>query len=293
MKERTNAFNLLLNTAYLGVGAFVLFQLVRAGDYYLTAYKERPFHPDYAIYRPAGSMGLWFGIIGSTMMGLLLLYSLRKRTRIFGSLFRVKYWLDVHILFGIAGPLLVLLHTSFKLDGLVAVSFWSMAAVAGSGVFGRYLYLQIPHNIKGDELNAQELEEQKQAKTDEIRARFHLDDQKMNEMSKMLGSDAQQSAQVGILKMITGDLRRKLTWRSMHKALMRRFAINEQEARDLVQAAMQKSILELRIARIKKVHQLFHYWHVIHRPFALIMYIVMVIHIVVALLFGISWRKVA
>jgi cell division protein FtsB len=185
---------------------------------------ERPFHHDYQHFRPAGSMGLLFGVIGSAMMLILLLYSLRKRTRIFGRLFALRHWLDVHIWFGICGPLFILLHTSFRLGGLVAVSFWSMAIVAASGVFGRYLYTQIPHNKEGEEIEMDNLD---------------------------------------------GDEQTKL----------------------LDRLSRSGKSLKQRMMRLNQIRRLFHYWHIIHRPLALIMYIVMFIHIVVALLFGISWRS--
>jgi len=44
-----------------------------------------------------------------------------------------------------------------------------------------------------------------------------------------------------------------------------------------------------RIKRLEVMQNLFRYWHVAHLPFALLMLIIMVIHIVVTLLFGYTW----
>ena len=44
-----------------------------------------------------------------------------------------------------------------------------------------------------------------------------------------------------------------------------------------------------RIERLQTMVKLFKYWHVAHLPFALIMLIIMVIHVVVTLLFGYRW----
>jgi hypothetical protein len=49
----------------------------------------------------------------------------------------------MHIFFGLVGPALVILHSAFKVQGLVALSFWSMIAVAAR-VFSAATYLQIP-----------------------------------------------------------------------------------------------------------------------------------------------------
>ncbi len=48
--------------------------------------------------------------------------------------------------------MLVLYHTAFKFGGIVSVSFWSMVLVVLSGVVGRFIYVQIPRTIQGQEL---------------------------------------------------------------------------------------------------------------------------------------------
>lgn len=114
--------------------------------YYVTPLAERPRHELYWSLKPGGEHGLLYGVAGTTMMILMLGYSLRKRfsaLRRWGSL---NVWLDLHIYLGVFGPLLILLHTSFKFGGLVSLSFYSMAAVATSGVVGRYLYLRLPRS---------------------------------------------------------------------------------------------------------------------------------------------------
>ncbi len=98
------------------------------------------------------------GVIGSAMMLVMLLYSARKRLDSWQKWGSIASWLDIHIFFGIFGPLFVILHSTFKVNGLVAISFYSMIAVALSGILGRYLYLQIPRNIRGHELSIQDLE---------------------------------------------------------------------------------------------------------------------------------------
>ncbi len=38
------------------------------------------------------------------------------------------------------------------------------------------------------------------------------------------------------------------------------------------------------------IRDLFHYWHVFHKPFAIIMIVVMVVHVVVAVMLGYTWE---
>ena len=105
--------------------------------YYYTPYADRPHHELYRQLKPAGTTGLLFGYAGSIMMILMLVYTLRKRTRWLGRKVSLQSMLLFHIYLGIMGPLLIVLHTSFKVQGLVAVSFWSMVKrpAAGRGAF--------------------------------------------------------------------------------------------------------------------------------------------------------------
>jgi len=291
MKKKNGTFKKILASLYMLCFAIFLYFFINGLSYYTTPMAERPLHVDYRVFKPAGSSGLFLGVLGSVFMFSLLFYSLRKRTRLFGSFVQVKYWLDIHILFGVMGPLFILLHTSFKLGGLVAVSFWSMMAVALSGLFGRYLYVQIPRNIRGEELGIKELEESDSQITSALQTDFGLTSGDVDEMMQYLNGRERVRSGLFWWDMIVADLSFKWHLMRARKQFPARFKISPQSAKALVDAARRKSTMKRRIARLEKVHKLFHYWHVIHRPFALIMYIIMMIHIVVALMFGISWRS--
>lgn len=45
-------------------------------------------------------LGYALGIIGASMMALMLLYTLRKRVRIFSRLMPFQWWFSVHMLLG-------------------------------------------------------------------------------------------------------------------------------------------------------------------------------------------------
>jgi hypothetical protein len=47
--------------------------------------------------------------------------------------------------------------------------------------------------------------------------------------------------------------------------------------------------LERRIKRLTMMKNLFRYWHVAHLPFALVMLIIMIIHVIVTIVFGYRW----
>ncbi len=265
---------------------------VDGASYYLTPYNERPFHPDYRELRPAGSRGLMFGIIGASMMVLMLIYSVRKRTKALGGKIPLRSMLNVHIYCGIIGPLFIVLHTSFKVQGLVAVSFWSMVAVALSGFFGRYLYSQIPRNIQGNELGLKEIEQESTAMTKTLKTRFNLDDPILQQIESIFSRElihTQRGTIRSIVTLMFDDLIRPFTRRSLWRKLRRIIILPKLQFQDLFELSFKRTLLRRRLAALANVQKLFHYWHVIHKPFAIIMYLIMFVHIGVALWMGYAW----
>ncbi len=127
-------------------------------NYYSTNLNERHFHAQNELLKPSGLIGHGIGIAGSFFMIVGVFgYMARKRFRKLSRVGVLKYWLEFHIFLCTLGPILVLYHTTFKIGGIVAVSFWSMVAVVISGVIGRFIYLQIPRTIQGRELSLNDL----------------------------------------------------------------------------------------------------------------------------------------
>jgi len=290
-KKQLNLFKTFLIIIYF-ISILILIYLVVDGfDFYKTSFQERPHHEDYRNLRPAGERGHGLGIIGSAMMLLLLLYSVRKRTKLFNRLGAVNKWLNIHIYFGISGPLLIILHTSFKVNGIVAVSFWSMVAIALSGILGRYIYIQIPHNVIGDELSLIEVQQQKLTINNQIENKFKITEKLVDRLEQMTNGKMYKKRSVLSLlfSMIIDDLTRKRKLKKIVRETTAEFKISSPEIKEIAQLFNTKLLLERKIAFWNKIHQIFHYWHVIHKPFAYVMLLIMFVHIVVAVLMGYTW----
>jgi hypothetical protein len=116
------------------------------GIYVFVAWQTR------AIPAAGGLFGHLIGVIGFVLMLMTeLLYSLRKRSRLarWGNM---SEWLKFHIFTGIVGPYLVLLHTSWKLNGLAGATLALTIIIVLSGFIGRYIYTRIPRALDGVEL---------------------------------------------------------------------------------------------------------------------------------------------
>ncbi|HMZ06336.1 MAG TPA: hypothetical protein PK078_01875 [Anaerolineales bacterium] len=103
---------------------------------------------------PAASefVGHTLGIIGFLLMLMTeIFYSLRKRTRS-AAWGRMSTWLQFHIFTGLVGPFMVLLHTSWKFNGLAGATTLLTIIIVFSGFIGRYIYTRIPRTLDGLEI---------------------------------------------------------------------------------------------------------------------------------------------
>jgi len=99
---------------------------------------------------PASDLfGHGLGILGFILMLMTeTLYSIRKRSRS-ARWGRMATWLKFHIFTGLVGPYMVLLHTSWKFNGLAGVTTLLTVVIVISGFVGRYIYTRIPRTADG------------------------------------------------------------------------------------------------------------------------------------------------
>jgi hypothetical protein len=102
---------------------------------------------------PAGELfGHGIGIFGFVLMLMTeTLYSLRKRSRSM-KWGRMSGWLQFHIFTGLVGPYMVLLHTSWKFNGLAGATTLLTVIIVVSGFIGRYIFTRIPRTMEGLEI---------------------------------------------------------------------------------------------------------------------------------------------
>lgn len=277
-------WKLFLGALYVASFALLAYLAWEGRSYYLAPLIERPRHPDYWRLKPGGSRGIAYGILGASLMIVMLGYSLRKRLRPLRRWGALRYWLDLHILCGVLGPLFIVLHSSFKVQGLVALSFWSMVAVAASGVLGRYLYLQIPRAASGDRLTLEEVEAERQRLREALLASGAVSAEALDRLTEELSGATRRRRNLFALLLSTP----LENWRL--RSRLRRFAhgLDPEHAvsHRWLRRARQRAQLERRLQVLAEMQALFHYWHVVHKPFAVVMYLFMIVHIVVATMTG-------
>ena len=104
--------------------------------------------------------GHGMGIVGFVLMLMTeVLYSVRKRSRR-AHWGRMSQWLNFHIFTGIVGPYMVLLHTSWKFNGIAGITFLLTVVIVLSGFIGRYIYTAVPRTAEGVALETAQIREQ-------------------------------------------------------------------------------------------------------------------------------------
>jgi hypothetical protein len=239
---------------------------------------------------PKSGLGYWLGIIGGSLMLLLLIYPLRKRVASMTWIGSTIAWFRIHMVLGIVGPLCILYHSNYHLGATNSnVALISMLIVAGSGFVGRYLYGRIHFGLYGRRATASELRtEAERLKTDTSGAARLLPElgARIDAAEKRIGS--------GIL-LVPRPVAALLMWRLetlrvrryVHRTLRGAAAESSsvgRHRRSLAQAADRYSTARLsaarRVAEFESCQQLFSLWHVLHLPLFGMLFVAGVVHVV-------------
>ncbi|RIH66054.1 hypothetical protein D1164_07270 [Mariniphaga sediminis] len=267
------------------LGGLILY----GANYYSTQIDERYFHEQHELLKPTGLIGHGLGILGSffILFGVFS-YMVRKRIRRFSKVGLLKYWLEFHIFLCTLGPVLILFHTSFKFGGLVAASFWSMAAVVASGVIGRFIYLQIPRSIGGRELSREELNTLKTGLLADLTNKYNLDVEMVAFLSDALTQKTIYPERNPIIRLYQRLRSEKRLLKEM-KVKLKAHKIPSSDFKGVNKTIKREIVLTRKIDWLWFMQRIFRYWHVAHLPFAFVMLAIMVVHIIVAILFGYNW----
>lgn len=253
-------------------------------DYYATSLEERHFHPENEFLEASGIIGHGLGIIGSLMIIFAVFgYMARKRIQRFSRVGVLKYWLELHIFLCTLGPVLVLFHTTFKFGGIVAVSFWCMVAVVLSGIVGRFIYIQIPRSIEGRELSLHELDDIKAETNKQLRQTITLDESIYELIDNSKENISKRSGNLFWSGKVERVAIKKI------KTELKLQEVPRDKTREIIQSFKDQISLKKRIERLVMMQNLFKYWHVAHLPFALVMLVIMIVHVVVVITFGYKW----
>ena len=280
-------FRTLLVVVWIAVAATA----VTAGfGYYVTPLDQRPFSDLNDLFAPTGLVGQGYGVIGSVMIATgVALYAARKRWSALARLGELRHWLEFHIFLCTLGPFLIVLHTTFKVGGLVSISFWSMIVVVLSGFFGRYVYVWIPKTVNGRTRSAESVREERDKLVYSLVQTTALTPADFRAVAEDRPEDADPLRPLAALM-------HSLRFRVQRGAVQRRLAerlralgveaSTRSRVRDLVRA---HDRLTEQLVLLPAFQRMLRYWHAFHLPLSVLMFAVLGVHVGVAIAFGYTW----
>ena len=272
--------------AWIGLAATAS---VSGMDYYLTPVQERPFLESHHLFASSGLVGHGYGGLGTAMILFsVAMYSTRKRVAALGKLGKLRTLLQIHIFLCTLGPFLVLLHSTFRFGGLVSVAFWSMALVVGSGLFGRYLYVRIPKTLQGSFLSLDAVEARRARAFSRLRTQAHIPVPVFEQLSARLQQETPRNLPHAILLGLQWDLTSQRREKEI-RAILDDTARSQEIREAVLGLALNEARLGLEVALLGSFQRLFRYWHVFHLPLAIVMFLILAVHVTVAVPFGYAW----
>lgn len=300
-RDRERGHRARVAAAYILFATLITSLAVYGFNYYTLSSAERPFSLKHAALRPSGVIGIKLGILGVLMFLTIFLYPLRKRWPWLMRQGLSKHWLDYHVVLGIAAPFVIAFHSSFKFQGFAGLAFWLMFAVSLSGVVGRYLYAQIPRTLTTAELSRKELQELQEKLAAQLASQRLIQQADMRSLLRLPSPEKVRQLSIfsALGYMLALDFSRILRIAQVRR---RALSFGEQMATlgglrssgraDLERAisvARDEAALAKRILFLSRSQQVFHLWHVVHKPFSWSFAILALIHIIVVINLGYRW----
>jgi hypothetical protein len=267
-------------------------------DYYTASANDRPFMAKHVLLRPSGRVGVKLGILGVAMFLAIFLYPLRKYWTWLGRQGSARHWLDFHVLLGLSAPFVIALHASFKFHGFAGIAFWIMLAVSLSGVVGRYLYSQIPRRVNAAELSRKELQELQEKMTQQLEQQNFLQAANVRSALRLPSQQTVDKLPIplALAYMLLLDLARPFRIARLRNGALQgaehlttlggMLPTRHREMERSIAVAREEAALSKRILFLSRTEQVFHLWHVVHKPFSYTFAVLALVHIGVVLMMG-------
>ena len=245
------------------------------------------------LVNPAEGLGYWLGIIGGSLMLLLLLYPAGKKATLLRKYGLVKHWFRVHMIFGLVGPALILYHCNFSVGAMNSrVALYSMLGVAISGIIGRYFYARIHRGLYGKRAGMEELRNEISGALENNRGLAAILPNFINELhsvsAELIGDQFTRSI----------SLRQAIAWTVKHYVVRMRLHLlirRELRARAMLSETLQANTKNIRktanayaakqvammrqIAQLSLYERLFSLWHIFHMPLFILLVLSALVHV--------------
>jgi dihydropyrimidine dehydrogenase (NAD+) subunit PreT len=273
---------------WIGVGGVWLVTAVTLAwqwDYYSLPVHQRPHHAEHFLLRPSGFWGLLLGITATSFFVLNLGYILRKQFIHIESWGSLRFWMDLHVLTGLAGAGLIVLHFSLILQSLLGVlAVVALTITVVTGIIGRYIYIRVPHSLQGQILLYQQVREQLRDYQDQLE-QAGLNAQCLDLPHTSDYDRHKRGILSDLITLITGQLQSRRQYYRIHKSITSLALSRTDESRILslvrVFCRYQQWFL-----KYDSLRRLLASWRFFHLWWAVVMFCTVIAHVILALRYG-------
>lgn len=243
-------------------------------------------------------IGRWMGYIGAGMMVISALYTLRLHVPGLRRIGSSRTWFDFHVVFGLAGPVLSLLHTDMQIwaiheRALVVSLWWCVTFIVVSGIVGRFLYTAIPKLEASTEREKRRLDEGIQQIADQwaamtMSANVLAQFQKAREKSE---DDGGAHEDMGAFAFFWFLVRSEVSRISGEISL--RFKTlggmqNKKLRASTIRLMSRRSVVERRMQLYGLAKRLLAQWRGIHIGVSIVMFVLLIAHVAISV-YAVGW----
>lgn len=243
---------------------------------------------------PEDGLGYALGIIGGSLMVLMIVYPLRKRLRSLAPLGSVRGWYRYHMLAGTAGPVLILYHANFSTGSLNStVALISMLTVALSGVIGRYFHQRTSSGLIDSKEQLAQLEHEMHGRLRALGPLLECVPELQSDLERYrtrLVAEGSSLVMAAVRLWISGYMLRRTRRIAMRRVAKALKGIGRQQGwtRARVRALRRRSKGDLvvylvavrRVATFEFYRRLLDMWHLLHLPLFIMMLLTGIFHVI-------------
>ncbi|MCB9653634.1 MAG: 4Fe-4S dicluster domain-containing protein [Deltaproteobacteria bacterium] len=304
--QGVRAMHALFVVTALGVAACIFEFVVRKTDPSLSLFHALTGRASATttelVYSAVSGMGRWMGYIGAIMMTISALYTMRLHVPGLRRVGSAKTWFDFHVVFGLAGPILSLLHTNLNIfdpnKWLHAALWWSIASIVFSGLVGRFLYTLIPRLETATRREQKRLDDGIQQVADQwasmtvsanVLSQF-LKAQEKTQDRRSQGAAAAASSESALRFMIS--MARSALQRIQATLALRFRTMKSMQNAKLRTATLrlmgQRAVIEGRMQFYGVAKGLLAKWRTIHIGLSIVMFILLIAHVALSV-YAVGW----
>lgn len=225
------------------------------------------------------------GVLGFILMLMTeTLYTLRKRSRS-ARWGRMAEWLNFHIFTGIIGPYMVLLHSSWKFNGLAGLAMLLTIVIVASGFIGRYIYTAVPRTVDGVEIEVSMLEQQAAAIQSELQNWMRTRPEVAQALGYRLSAEPVLAGNTAALVFERAYVDWRQRW---HWWTVKRHARPELRTQldQLERLARRQDTLRRQVASLAMARRMLAVWHAVHIPIGMALFTAAFIHMIAAIYYA-------